>query len=150
MPTPHTYSQGITNLDSVSFVASDEALAKAQQEALKKAVENAQTQADAVLDAIGAKEQGIVAVQVGNASPRMLPRISDNRFAVDTGASLYPRVITAGAHVTNPCPCLAARPLPMAAPPMMDEMAASKGVPPPIEAGTQTVEAAVTLSIKYN
>jgi uncharacterized protein YggE len=141
-------------LDSVSFVASDEALAKAQQEALKKAVENAQTQADAVLDAIGAKEQGIVAVQVGNASPRMLPRIpctkSDNCSAVHKGASPYLIAVTAGAHVTNPCPCPAARPLPMAAPPMMDEMAASKGVPPPIEAGTQTVEAAVTLSIKYN
>ena len=43
---PHfvTFScpQGVTNIDSVSFTASDAAVDKATQEALKKAVANAQ------------------------------------------------------------------------------------------------------------
>jgi uncharacterized protein YggE len=36
----------------------------------------------------------------------------------------------------------------MAAAPAAEEF--SKAVPPPIQAGTQTVEASVTLQIKYN
>lgn len=65
------HAQGITNINSINFVASDEAISKAQDEALKLAVKDAQKQGDAVLSAIGAKSQGISGIQVGSASPRM-------------------------------------------------------------------------------
>ena len=63
--------EGITNINSVSFVASDEKLAKAQDAALKLAVKDAERQANAVLKAINAQSQGVVGIQVGNASLRM-------------------------------------------------------------------------------
>lgn len=60
--------EGATSIDSVSFTATDEAVADATDEALTKAVKDAQKQADAVLKAIGATQEGIVSIEVGSAS----------------------------------------------------------------------------------
>ncbi|WP_421656127.1 SIMPL domain-containing protein [Leptothermofonsia sp. ETS-13] len=58
---------GATRIDSVSFVASDAAIATAQKAALRKATQNAQEQADAVLSALGLVSKDIVSIQIGAA-----------------------------------------------------------------------------------
>lgn len=105
--------KGVTSIDSVSFVASDDDIAAATNEALKKAVKNAQDQADAVLEAVGSTSQGIVGIQVGDAgAPTPVP---GPMFSMANSAAAAP-----AAEATTP-----------------------------IEAATQTVQAQVTLNIKY-
>lgn len=60
---------GATRIDGISFVAADEAIAKAQKQALRKATADAQAQADAVLEALGLEAKEIVSIQVNGASP---------------------------------------------------------------------------------
>ncbi|MBE9206662.1 SIMPL domain-containing protein [Nostoc sp. LEGE 06077] len=59
---------GATQINGVSFIASDEAIAAARQVALKEATQDAQQQADAVFSALGLKSKEIVTIQVNNAS----------------------------------------------------------------------------------
>ncbi|MCC5635640.1 SIMPL domain-containing protein [Nostoc sp. CHAB 5844] len=59
---------GATQINGVSFIASDEAIAAARQVALKEATQDAQQQADAVFGALGFKPKEIVSIQVNNAS----------------------------------------------------------------------------------
>lgn len=59
---------GATQINGVSFIASDEAIAAARKVALKEATQDAQQQADAVFSALGLKSKEIVSIQVGNAS----------------------------------------------------------------------------------
>nr|WP_242060144.1 SIMPL domain-containing protein [Oscillatoria sp. FACHB-1407] len=56
---------GASRIDSVSFIASDEAIATARQVALREATEDAQQQADAVLDALGLNRGDVVSIQIG-------------------------------------------------------------------------------------
>lgn len=68
---------GATQISSVSFVASDDAIANAQKQALKKATQDAQQQAETVLGTLGLKSKEIVSIQVNGASappPPMLYR----------------------------------------------------------------------------
>lgn len=60
---------GATRIDSVSFVASDSAIAQAQQQALQKAAQDAQRQADAVLGSLHLTRREVVSIQVNGASP---------------------------------------------------------------------------------
>lgn len=60
---------GATRIDSVSFVASDEAIAAAQKQALRKATQDAQSQADAVFSALNLTRKEIVSVQINGAAP---------------------------------------------------------------------------------
>ncbi len=60
---------GATRIDSVSFVASDSAIALAQQQALQKATQDAQRQADAVLSSLHLNRREVVSIQVNGASP---------------------------------------------------------------------------------
>lgn len=60
---------GATRIDSVSFVASDEAIAQAQQQAIQKASEDAKKQADAALSALNLSQREIVSIQINNAKP---------------------------------------------------------------------------------
>ncbi len=65
---------GATRIDGVSFIATDEAIAAAQKVALKKATQDAQAQASAVLSSLGFQAKEIVSIQVNGASsppPRM-------------------------------------------------------------------------------
>lgn len=65
---------GATRINGISFVAEDDAIARAQKQALRQATTDAQAQADAVLDALGLDAKDIVSIQVnGAAPPRPVP-----------------------------------------------------------------------------
>ncbi len=79
---------GATRIDSVSFVASERAIATAQLQALKQATQDAQRQADAVLDALNLKRKEVIGIQIANTStPTPIPlaqeamaRVADRSF----------------------------------------------------------------------
>ena len=60
---------GATRIQGVSFVAADSAIEQAQKQALKKATQDAQVQADAVFSALNLKRGEILGIQVNGASP---------------------------------------------------------------------------------
>ncbi len=59
---------GATRIDGISFIAGDAEIAAAQQQALKLATQNAEQQANAVLNALNLTRREIVGIQVNNAS----------------------------------------------------------------------------------
>ncbi len=59
---------GASRIDGVSFIATDEAISQAQKQALRKATQDAQAQADAVFSALNLSRKEIVSVQVNGAS----------------------------------------------------------------------------------
>ncbi len=59
---------GATRIDSVRFVATEEAISQAQQQALKEATQNAQKQANVVFSSLGFTPKEIINIQVNNAS----------------------------------------------------------------------------------
>lgn len=59
---------GASKIDSVSFAATDQAIADAQKVALRKATQDAQEQAKAVLSALGFSLKDIVSIQVNGAN----------------------------------------------------------------------------------
>lgn len=67
---------GATRIDGVTFVASDEAIAAAQKQAIDAASKDARSQADAGLSALQLKQQQIVSIQINGArSP--IPKMTD-------------------------------------------------------------------------
>ena len=73
---------GASRIDGVSFVAADEAIAAAQKLALRKATQDAQSQADAVFSALNLTRKEIVSVQINGASAPV-PLMADTaRFKV--------------------------------------------------------------------
>ncbi len=60
---------GATRIDGISFVASDEAIAQAQQQAIQKAAEDAKKQADAALSALNLSQKEVMSIQINNANP---------------------------------------------------------------------------------
>jgi len=80
---------GATQINGISFVANDQAIAAAQKQALKEATQDAQQQADAVFSALGFKSKEVVSIQVNNASappPPMFLRAEASKLA-NTDAS---------------------------------------------------------------
>ena len=68
---------GATRIDSVSFTATEEEIASAQKEALRKATTEAQQQADAVLESLNFDAKEIISIQINGASlpePQILQR----------------------------------------------------------------------------
>jgi len=59
---------GATRIQGVSFVAADSAIEQAQKQALKKATQDAQAQADAVFSALNLKRGEILNIQINGAS----------------------------------------------------------------------------------
>ncbi|MCG6133239.1 MAG: SIMPL domain-containing protein [Nostoc sp. LLA-1] len=59
---------GATEISSVSFIASDEAIASAQKQALRQATQDARLQADAVFSTLGFQAKEVVSVQINGAS----------------------------------------------------------------------------------
>ena len=59
---------GATRINSVSFVATEEEINQARQQALKKATQDAQTQANAVFSSLGLNSKEIIQIKVNNAS----------------------------------------------------------------------------------
>lgn len=68
---------GATRIDGIGFVASDEAIAQAQQQAIQKASEDAKKQADAALIAFNLKQQEVIGIQINNAKPPVSPTYSN-------------------------------------------------------------------------
>jgi hypothetical protein len=60
---------GATRIEGVSFTASDEAIALAQKQALREATQDAQQQADAVLNTLNLTRKDIVSIQINGATP---------------------------------------------------------------------------------
>lgn len=75
---------GATRIQGVSFVAADSAIEQAQKQALKKATQDAQAQADAVFSALNLKRGEILNIQVNGASP---PPPMYRQFAADRAAA---------------------------------------------------------------
>ncbi|GAA6622261.1 SIMPL domain-containing protein [Scytonema sp. NUACC26] len=66
---------GATQINSISFTASEDALAIAKQQALKEATQDAQQQAGAVLSALGFQAKEVVSIEVNGANaPTPPPR----------------------------------------------------------------------------
>jgi hypothetical protein len=59
---------GATRIDGINFVATDSAIATAQQQALRLATQDAQRQADTVLGALNFTRKEVVSIQVNGAS----------------------------------------------------------------------------------
>ncbi len=74
-----------TRIQGVSFVAADSAIEQAQKQALKKATQDAQAQADAVFSALNLKRGEILNIQVNGASPPppMYRQLAASRAAAD-------------------------------------------------------------------
>lgn len=71
---------GATRIDGVSFVAEDEAISAARQQALESAVEDAQAQADTVLRTLGLSRQEVINISIGSLSaPPPRPVMSEPR-----------------------------------------------------------------------
>ena len=60
---------GATRIDGISFVATDEAIAKAQQQAIQQASEDARKQADAALGALNLSQREVMGIQINGANP---------------------------------------------------------------------------------
>jgi hypothetical protein len=74
---------GATRIQGVSFVAADSAIEQAQKQALKKATQDAQAQADAVFSALNLKRGEILNIKVNGASapPPMYRQVAADRAA---------------------------------------------------------------------
>jgi uncharacterized protein len=64
---------GATRIDGISFIADDEAIELARQQALRNATQDAQSQADTVLAALNLTRRDIVNVQVSASTPAPQP-----------------------------------------------------------------------------
>lgn len=74
---------GATRIDGISFTASDEAIALAQKQALREATQDAQQQADAVLNTLNLTRKDIVSIQLNGATPPPEPRFRE-QFSTTT------------------------------------------------------------------
>ena len=64
---------GASRIDGINFIATDDAIAAAQKIALRRATQDAQAQANAVLSVLNFTQKDIVSIQVNNAVPRPRP-----------------------------------------------------------------------------
>jgi uncharacterized protein len=84
---------GASRIDSVSFTATDEAIAVAQKEALRKATQEAQAQAQAVFSTLNFNQKEIVSIQVNNANvPPPIPVQMEARSSKLTSDAFTPVV----------------------------------------------------------
>ncbi len=84
---------GATRIDRVGFIATEEAIAAAQREALREATQEARQQADVVLEALGLSAQGVVGVQINGATPPAPPPIFMEGVAMRQSADASTPVI---------------------------------------------------------
>jgi hypothetical protein len=64
---------GATRIEGVSFTATDEAIAKARQQALQAATKDAQQQANAVFSSLNLSQKEVVSIQINSANPPQPP-----------------------------------------------------------------------------
>jgi uncharacterized protein YggE len=75
---------GATRIDSISFAATDEAIANAQKEALRKATLEAKAQSEAVFNALNLAPKEVISIQINGANapaPKILD-MAQNRAMV--------------------------------------------------------------------
>jgi uncharacterized protein len=71
-------NNGATRIDGVSFIASEQAISTAQLQALKQATQDAERQADAVLQTLSLKRKEVINIQINSAStPAPIPLAQD-------------------------------------------------------------------------
>ena len=80
---------GATRIDGISFVASDSAIAAAQQQALREATQDAQQQANAVLSVLNLTPREVVSIQVNGSTspPQPIPLYRAQAAAADRAVS---------------------------------------------------------------
>ena len=84
---------GASQINGVSFVAEDAAIAAAQKQAIGEATKDAQSQADAAFSALNLHGGAIVSVQVNGATPPTpMPMFAARSMAADSGAASTPVV----------------------------------------------------------
>ena len=94
---------GANQIRGVSFIADDEALEAARQQALRAAVEDAQAQAGGVLGSLNLRSQEIVSIQINGAAPPMpvpMPRLAENAAQFDASTPVIGGEQTVEARVT--------------------------------------------------
>ncbi|PSN12172.1 hypothetical protein C7293_21380 [filamentous cyanobacterium CCT1] len=94
---------GANQIRGVSFIADDEALEAARQQALREAVEDAQAQAGTVLSSLNLRSQEIVSIQINGAAPPMpvpMPRLAENAAQFDASTPVIGGEQTVEARVT--------------------------------------------------
>ncbi len=80
---------GATRISGISFVAEDAAIATAQKQALREATDDAQAQADAVLDALNLSDKEIISIEINGARPpQPVPMpMAQRSFAVEADSA---------------------------------------------------------------
>jgi uncharacterized protein len=67
---------GASRIDGVSFIASERAISTAQIQALKQATQDAQRQADAILETLNLKRREVIGIQINSTSnPTPIPMV---------------------------------------------------------------------------
>ncbi|MCP2732075.1 SIMPL domain-containing protein [Limnofasciculus baicalensis] len=80
-----TIKAGATRIDGISFVASDEAIAQAQQNAIAQASNDAKKKAEAALTALNLKSKEVIGVSINGANPpQPLPYAAPTEQAIKT------------------------------------------------------------------
>jgi uncharacterized protein len=88
---------GATRIDGVSFVATDSAIASAQLQALKQATQDAQRQADAVLETLNLKRKEVIGIQISNTSnPTPIPMLNQTAYAKTAADAPPPTPVVGG------------------------------------------------------
>lgn len=90
---------GATEINGVSFVADDAAIAVARQQALETAVADAQQQADTVLSALGLSRQEIVNITIGSMSAPPPSPVLARAVSADAESSTTP--VIGGTQTVN-------------------------------------------------
>lgn len=78
---------GATRIDGISFMASDEAIANAQKDALRQATIDAKAQGEAVFNALNLTSKEVVSIQVNSANapvPKMVDVAQSRGMAADS------------------------------------------------------------------
>ncbi|MBZ8182139.1 SIMPL domain-containing protein [Oscillatoria salina] len=93
---------GATRIDGINFTANDNAIAAAQKEALREATQDAQAQADTVLNALNLTREEIVGIQINGAGVPPIPQpvASFSRVAGDESTAIVGGEQTVRASVT--------------------------------------------------
>lgn len=89
---------GASRIDGVSFVAVESAIASAQKVALREATQDAQSQADAVLSALGLTRREVVSIRIDGAStppPRPF-NVNNAKLADSVEAAAVPSPVVGG------------------------------------------------------
>lgn len=87
---------GATRIDGISFVATDSAIATAQQQALRKATQDAQQQASTVLSVLNFTPKEVVSIQVNSANPPQPPQPLFQREAALANTTASPTPVVGG------------------------------------------------------